>query len=120
MTISENVGLLKTIFTSSKVVPGISKLRLFSITKRYGMNHLYVGNRINYFLDSEILIDEAKERSGRTLFYHGKDDTFYYDVLDENTRCIRQKEGVTVANHVCTDIENLKDCLKPKVKKIGG
>ncbi len=120
MTISENVGLLKTIVRSPKVVPGLSRLQLFSIIRHYGIGRLYVGNRINYFLEPELFVEEVSERSGRTLFFHDRDDTYYYDVLDENTRCIRQKEGITIANHVCTDIENLSTCLKPKVKRIGG
>ncbi len=122
MTISENVGLLKAIFTSPRVVPGLSRLKLFSITKHYGMGCLYVGNRVNYYIDFPTMCDkpEYEEHSGRTLFFHDRDDRYYYDVLDENTRCIVQKEGFTVANHVCTEIEQLKDCLKPKVKKIGG
>ncbi len=122
MTISENVGLLKAIFTSPRVVPGLSRLKLFSITKHYGMSHLYVGNRVNHYIDFPSMCDgeENKERSGRTLFFHDRDDRYYYDILDENTRCIVQKEGITIANHVCTEIEGLSDCLKPKTKKIGG
>ena len=121
MTIIENVELLRSIFASPLVVPKLSRLKLFSITKHYGMNHLYIGNRINHAVDFPIMDEEeSKEPSGRTLFFHDIGDSHYYDVLNDNTRCVRQKNGFTVANHVCTDIENLRDCLKPKVKKIGG
>ncbi len=119
MKISENVELLKSIFTSSKVIPELPRLRLFFIVKNYGMSHLYVGNRMNHFIDSPSYAEEEmEERSGRTLLFHDSGDMFYYDVLDENTRCIRQKEGVTIASHVVKDVESLNDCLK--VKRIGG
>lgn len=122
MTIIENIGLLKTIFTSPKVVPGLSRLQLFTITKHYGLGHLYVGNRINHEIEFRSMTEEEAlpERSGRTLFFHDKGDSYYYDVLDENTRCMVQREGLTVANHVCTEVKDLKDCLKIKQKKIGG
>lgn len=121
MTISENVGLLKTIFKGQKVVPGLSRLKLFSIARHYGLSHLYIGNRVNHIVDYPLHDEEEyREPSGRTLFFHDRGDSYYYDVLDENTRCVRQTEGFTIASHVCTEVEELKECLKPKVKKIGG
>lgn len=122
MTISENVGLLKTIFRGPKVIPGLSRLKLFSIARHYGISHLYIGNRVNHIVDYPPMYDEEehKEPSGRTLFFHDRGDCYYYDVLDDNTRCVRQVEGFTVANHVCFEVEELKEFLKPKVKKIGG
>jgi len=119
MKISENVELLKMLFMNPQVVPGVSRLQLFSIIKHYGMNHLYVGYRINHFIDSPRFEEERKERSGHTLLFHDSGDMFYYDILDENTICIRQKEGITIASHVVKDVEGLEDCL-PKVKKVGG
>lgn len=121
MTIKENMELLKTIFMSPRVVPGVSRLKLFSIVKHYGLMHLYVGDRVNHAIEGPEIDEEThQERSGRTILFHDSGDMHYYDILDENTRCLRQWEGFVVANHVCKNVENLSEYIQPKVKRIGG
>lgn len=98
-----------------------TRFKLMRIVRDNNVDDLYAGVRIDNLSDYDFESGEiircdwgdslifASERGEDTVFRHCQDDEYYYDIFDENTRCILIDDNVTQTEHGCCNLRGMND-----------
>ena len=95
-----------------------TRFKLMRIVKNNNINELYAGDRLDYVTEQDFESGEiircdwgdslvfVPGRGEETVFRHCPEDGYYYDLLDENTRCVLIDDSVTETEHGCCNLRN--------------
>lgn len=103
----------------------ISKEEMLECIQKWGIEFLYLGERIDYYSEGVVVRDmhgnkvTPKQRQGKnTIFKYEKGDYYYTDILDHNTLCEKISPGIMYAKHACCNLKSMSSVLGEEKRKI--
>ena len=103
----------------------VSKEEFIRLSLELGLENLYVGERCNHASSGMVIRDMSGRRitpnmtgGKKSLFRHSSEDYYYYDILDQDTRCekIHPDEDFFYVRYGCTNLVKAEEMLKEKGK----
>lgn len=104
----------------------IDRKMLLDYINYYGIENIYVGERINYYSNGVLklrnmhgtsLLPEREIIGKKSLFKHDKNDYYYYDLLDGDRRCEQVNPDIFYVRDGCDKMKSINSILeRPKEK----
>jgi len=105
---------------------GVDKKMLLDYIEYYGIENIYVGERVNHYSNGELklrnmrgkeMLKEIEYPCKKSLFKHDDNDYYYYDLLDNNCRCEHVSPDVVYIREGCDNMKSIASIIeKPKEK----
>lgn len=121
----EDIELVRKIYATDLGVE-IAKKMLLDYINYYGIENIFVGERINYYSNGVLklrsmqgasLLPEREIRVKKSLFKHDEHDYYYYDLLDDDRRCEHVSPDIFYIRDGCDNMKRISSILeKPKEK----
>lgn len=116
-----DINLVEKIFYCEDLGVDVDKGMLVDYINYYGIDNIYIGYRVNYFsngdlmlrnMSGKMLIDDCSVSGCTSLFKHDNHDYYYYDLLDDNTRCEYIHPDIFYLRNGCAGMKKISQVLK--------
>lgn len=121
----EDLELVRKIYATDFGIE-VDRNMLLDYINCYGLDNIYVGERINYYSNGVLklrsmqgasLLPERTIKGKKSLFKHEKGDYYYYDLLDDDRRCEQVSPDIFYIRDGCDNMKRISSVLeKPKEK----
>lgn len=122
----EDTYLVRMIYATDIGVE-VDKKMLLDYINYYGIENIYVGERINYYSNGELklrsmqgasLLPEREIRGKMSLFKHDEHDYYYYDLLDGDRRCEHVSPDIFYVRDGCDNMKGISSILEKTKEKV--
>lgn len=122
----EDIELVRKIYSTDLEIE-IDKKMLLDYINYYGIQNIYVGERVNHYSNGELrlrsmqgasLFPEISLGGKKSLFKYEKGDYYYYDLLDENRRCEQVSPDIFYIRDGCDNMKPISSILNKTKEKV--
>lgn len=120
-------ALIREVYDCDSSLFPVSKRRLLDYIGYYGIDNLYVGERVCNYSNGELqlknmsgenLVSDITIKGNTSLFKHDEHDYYYYDLLDNSERCEQVYPDLFYVRNGCDNMKSVASLVK-KSKKVG-
>lgn len=126
LTNEGDIDLIRKVFSCEDFGVEVDRARLCDFLNYYGVNNIYVGERVNYYSNGELklrnirgksLLPEIDLTGKRSLFKHDEYDYYYYDLLDDGRQCEHIKPDIFYIRDGCDNMKSMATILNKQNKE---